>query len=156
MATPAAYSGEPTAVRAEPNTLTAGPSSARAPNPSTNSDWIRITRQGSVWSQSEFCAESSSRWSVVPVSTWAPRISTGPLRFSATFFTAARICPGPRPFALSSVIPKEGTTPEDGLVGGLSPVHTRSQSAMRRSHSPIADSEQCSSRVWARLGSPGP
>jgi hypothetical protein len=33
-----------------------------------NSAWIRITRHGSVWIQSEGPLESSSRWSVVPSS----------------------------------------------------------------------------------------
>ena len=32
--------------------LTAGPSSASVPKPSTNSDWIRSTRHGSVCTQS--------------------------------------------------------------------------------------------------------
>ena len=63
--TPASYSGESAGVRAEPNTLIAGGSSASVPKPSMNSDWMRRTRQGSVWTQSEGPLESSSRWSVV-------------------------------------------------------------------------------------------
>ena len=66
MRTPGSYSGASAGVRAEPKTLTAGPSSASAPKPSTNSDWMRITRQGSVCTQSDGPAVSSSRWSVVP------------------------------------------------------------------------------------------
>lgn len=59
--TPAAYSGESTGVRAEPKTLTAGPSSASAPKPSTNSDWMRSTRQGSPCTHSDGPRLSSSR-----------------------------------------------------------------------------------------------
>ena len=44
--------GRPACVRAEPNTEIAGPSSASAPKPSTNSLWIRSTRHGSVCTQS--------------------------------------------------------------------------------------------------------
>ena len=61
----AAYIGSSGWVRAEPNTLTAGPSSASAPKPSTNSAWIRRTRHGSVCTQSAGPRESSRRWSVV-------------------------------------------------------------------------------------------
>ena len=43
-------------VRAEPNTAIAGPSSASAPKPSTNSAWIRSTRHGSVCTQSRRAA----------------------------------------------------------------------------------------------------
>ena len=66
-------------MRAEPKTLTAGPSSARAPNPSTNSLWIRMTRHGSVWSQSARPLLSSSRWSVVVPGTRERRSVTGPV-----------------------------------------------------------------------------
>ena len=45
--------------------LTAGPSSASAPKPSTNSAWMRSTRHGSVCTQSLGPRVSSSRWSVV-------------------------------------------------------------------------------------------
>ena len=55
------YSWLPRAVRAEPKIETAGPSSASRPNPSTNSAWIRITRHGSVCTQSEGPRRSSSR-----------------------------------------------------------------------------------------------
>src|SRR5512145_3431126 len=60
-----AYIGSSGVVRAEPKTEIAGPSSARAPKPSTNSDWIRMTRHGSVCTQSLGPRESRSRWSVV-------------------------------------------------------------------------------------------
>lgn len=59
--TPASYSGVPAGVRAEPKTLIALGSSASAPKPSTNSDWMRMTRHGSVWTHSESPAVSSSR-----------------------------------------------------------------------------------------------
>jgi len=65
-ASASAYSGWSADVRAEPNTLIAGPSSASAPKPSTNSDWMRSTRHGSVCTQSLGPRESSNRWSVVP------------------------------------------------------------------------------------------
>ena len=52
-------------MRAEPKTAIAGPSSASAPKPSTNSAWMRSTRHGSVCTQSVGPRESSSRWSVV-------------------------------------------------------------------------------------------
>ena len=74
-----AYDGWSAGVRAEPKTAIAGPSSASAPKPSTNSAWIRSTRHGSACTQSEGPRESSSRWSVVEPSTWSRRISTGPL-----------------------------------------------------------------------------
>ena len=48
-----AYSGWSTGVRALPKTLTARGSSASRPKPSTNSDWIRSTRHGSVCTQSD-------------------------------------------------------------------------------------------------------
>src|SRR5687767_15521458 len=58
----------------------AGPVSARAPKPSTNSAWIRSTRHGSVWTQSVAPRESSRRWSVVlPVVTWPRRSISRPL-----------------------------------------------------------------------------
>ena len=63
----------PRLVRAEPKTLTALPSSASMPKPSTNSDWMRSTRHGSVWTQSLGPRESSSRSSVVVSSTWPRR-----------------------------------------------------------------------------------
>jgi hypothetical protein len=66
-----AYDGFSGLVRAEPKTLIAGPSSASAPNPSTNSAWIRSTRQKSVW-VSNWAPRSNNRWSaVLPV----PRLS---------------------------------------------------------------------------------
>ena len=52
MSSATAYAGSSGAVRAEPNTEIAGPSSASAPKPSTNSLWIRSTRHGSVCTQS--------------------------------------------------------------------------------------------------------
>ncbi|GAA2755672.1 hypothetical protein GCM10009872_10320 [Actinopolymorpha rutila] len=52
------------------------------PKPSTNSDWIRSTRQGSVCTQSEGPRVSSSRWSVVLDSTWVRRVTTRPRCFS--------------------------------------------------------------------------
>ena len=76
-----AYDGWSAGVRAEPNTAIAGPSSASAPKPSTNSAWIRITRHGSVCTQSDGPRESSSRWSVVEPSTWLRRWMIGPLNF---------------------------------------------------------------------------
>src|SRR3954452_20638378 len=48
------------------------------PKPSTNSDWMRRTRQGSVCTQSEGPRLSSSRWSVVLCRTCRPRRRTGP------------------------------------------------------------------------------
>ncbi len=66
-------------MRAEPKTLTAGPSSASAPKPSTNSLWMRMTRHGSVCSQSLGPWLSSSRWSVVVPGTREPRSVTGPV-----------------------------------------------------------------------------
>ena len=83
MRTPASHSAEPGAVRAEPKTLMAGPSSASAPKPSTNSDWMRITRHGSVCTHSEGPAVSSSRWSVVLPCTCPRRRRTGPSRCSS-------------------------------------------------------------------------
>jgi hypothetical protein len=77
--TPASYSRDSTGVRAEPKTLTAGPSSASAPKPSTNSDWMRSTRQGSLCTHSVSPRLSSSRWSVVPESTCPRRRITGPV-----------------------------------------------------------------------------
>ena len=75
---------------AEPNTPMAGPSSASAPKPSMNSDWMRSTRQGSVCTQSVGPRESSSRWSVVERSTWAPRRIVGPFCFSRRPFLGLR------------------------------------------------------------------
>ena len=46
------YSSLPRWARAEPKTDTATPSSASRPKPSTNSAWMRMTRQGSVCTQS--------------------------------------------------------------------------------------------------------
>ena len=66
----AAYIGSSGLVRAEPNTLIAGPSSASMPNPSMNSDWIRSTRHGSVCTQSDGPRLSSSRCSDVDCCTW--------------------------------------------------------------------------------------
>ncbi len=99
IATPAAYSGESTGVRAEPKTLIAGGSSASAPKPSTNSEVIRRTRQGSVCSQSVGPVVSSSRWSVVLSPTWSRRTSTGPFCFSghAFFGRGSPTCSGPWP-----------------------------------------------------------
>ena len=62
----------------EPNTETAGPSSASSPKPSTNSAWIRSTRHGSVCTQSLGPRRSSSRWSVVVFGMWSPRSVAGP------------------------------------------------------------------------------
>ncbi len=76
--TAAAYIGWSVGVRAEPNTLTAGPTSARVPKPSTNSDWMRMTRHGSECTQSVSPRLSSSRWSVVVDCTWSCRRITGP------------------------------------------------------------------------------
>ena len=72
------YSGLSGLVRAEPKTEIAGPSSASAPKPSTNSAWMRRTRQGSVCTHSLGPRESSSRWSVVDACIWLRRITTGP------------------------------------------------------------------------------
>ena len=80
---PSAQSGWSSGVRAEPNTLTAGPSSASAPKPSTNSDWMRSTRQGSECTQSVGPRLSSSRWSVVVPGTSLPRSVTGPCWYSS-------------------------------------------------------------------------
>ena len=66
------------AVRADPKTLTALPSSASIPKPSTNSDWMRSTRHGSVWTQSLGPRESSSRSSVVVAAPGPRRRVTGP------------------------------------------------------------------------------
>ncbi len=107
MAMPASYSGEPAEVRAEPKTLIAGGSSARAPKPSTNSEVIRSTRHGSVCSQSVGPVVSSRRWSVVLVPTWSRRTSTGPFCFSgqAFFFRGTPTCSGPCPYCFSSPVP---------------------------------------------------
>src|SRR5215472_13871385 len=74
------YCGVPGSVRAEPKTETAMPSSASSPKPSTNSAWMRITRQGSVCTQSEGPRLSSSRWSVVVAGICLSRSVTGPWR----------------------------------------------------------------------------
>ena len=72
------YMGSVRGVRAEPKQATAGPSSASAPNPSTNSAWIRRTRQGSMCSQSVL-SSGASRWlAVVECGTIGPRMITGP------------------------------------------------------------------------------
>ena len=55
------YSGLVRSVRADPKIDTARPSSASRPKPSTNSAWIRMTRHGSVWTQSAGPRRSSSR-----------------------------------------------------------------------------------------------
>ncbi len=81
--TPVWYSKDSGPVRAEPKTLMALPSSASAPNPSTNSDWMRMTRQGSVCTQLESLLVSSSRWSVVPGWICSRRRTTGPSRCSS-------------------------------------------------------------------------
>ena len=80
MASAVAYSTLSRGVRAEPKIETAGPSSASRPNPSTNSAWIRITRHGSVCTQSDGPRRSSSRWSVVVAGICLPRSVTGPWR----------------------------------------------------------------------------
>ena len=80
MASAVRYAWLPRWVRAEPKIETAGPSSASRPNPSTNSAWIRSTRQGSVCTQSAAPRRSSSRWSVVVAGIWLPRSVTGPWR----------------------------------------------------------------------------
>lgn len=75
-----AYIGSSGVVLAEPNTVTAGPSSASAPNPSTNSAWMRSTRQGSVCSQA-VSVSGCSRWlTVVSRGIIWPRMITGPRR----------------------------------------------------------------------------
>ena len=79
---PIAYSGAPVGVRALPKTLTARGSSASRPNPSTNSAWMRSTRHGSVWTQSDGPRTSSSRSSVVLACTCPRRRVTGPRCFS--------------------------------------------------------------------------
>ncbi len=61
MASAVWYSWVPRWVRAEPKIATAGPSPASRPNPSTNSAWMRSTRQGSVCTQSAGPRWSSSR-----------------------------------------------------------------------------------------------
>ena len=72
------YMGSDLGVRADPKTATAGPSSASAPKPSTNSAWMRRTRQGSMWSQS-VPPSLESRWlAVVVLGTMGPRMMTGP------------------------------------------------------------------------------
>src|SRR5690242_10018326 len=89
------YSRLPRPVRAEPKIATAGPSSASRPKPSTNSAWIRSTRQGSVCTQSVGPALSSSRWSVVPDWVNRRRRITGP-----------RCRSGGGPGLFASVIPR--------------------------------------------------
>src|SRR6201989_761634 len=76
------YSGLVRRVRAEPKIDTARPSSASRPNPSTNSAWMRMTRHGSVCTQSAGPRRSSRRWSVVVCGIWLPRSVTGPWRRS--------------------------------------------------------------------------
>jgi hypothetical protein len=78
MVSAASYMGFVRFVRALPNTLTAGPSSASVPKPSTNSAWIRRTRHGSVWTQSLEPLPDSSRWSVVVGCRSERRRMTGP------------------------------------------------------------------------------
>ena len=73
-----AYRGWSRAVRADPNTLTAGPSSDSVPKPSTNSAWMRMTRHGSECTQSVGPRLCSRRWSVVVACTSASRRMTGP------------------------------------------------------------------------------
>src|SRR5699024_580380 len=76
----------PGRVRAEPNTLTASGSSASAPNPLTNSLWIRSTRHGSVCNQSVSWFLSRRRWSVVVRSPPSSRRTrTGPRRWTGSF-----------------------------------------------------------------------
>ena len=65
-------------VRAEPNTTTAGPTSASAPKPSTNSAWMRRTRQGSMCSQSVDSSGASRLPVVVSEGIIGPRMITGP------------------------------------------------------------------------------
>ena len=72
-------------VRAEPNTEIAGPSSARAPNPSTNSDWIRRTRHGSSWSHDVGPSFSRSWDDTVFFGIIGPRMMTGPLRYVSSY-----------------------------------------------------------------------
>src|SRR5215472_5168301 len=74
------YSTVPGFVRADPKIDTAMPSSASRPNPSTNSAWMRMTRHGSVCTQSDGPRRSSSRWSVVVAGTCLSRSVTGPWR----------------------------------------------------------------------------
>ena len=52
--------------------------SASAPKPSTNSLWMRNTRQGSVCSHELSSRASSRRWSVVMEGTCEPRNCAGP------------------------------------------------------------------------------
>ena len=52
MARASSYIGSSARVRADPKTVTAGPTLAIASKPSTNSDWIRRVRHGSVSSHS--------------------------------------------------------------------------------------------------------
>ena len=61
MSTANAYSGVSSRRRADPKIEIAGPSSASVPNPSTNSDWMRRTRHGSLCAQSAFASRLSSR-----------------------------------------------------------------------------------------------
>ena len=52
VATATPYIGSLRGVRAEPKIVTAGPTSASASKPATNSPWMRRTRHGSVWVKS--------------------------------------------------------------------------------------------------------
>src|SRR5215831_1748828 len=74
------YCAVPSRARDEPNIDTAMPSPASRPNPSTNSAWIRSTRQGSVCTQSLGPRRSSRRWSVVVLGIARPRSMAGPCR----------------------------------------------------------------------------
>src|SRR3954452_4793451 len=105
---PIAYVGSSGLVRAEPKQAIAGPSSASAPKPSMNSAWMRITRHGSVCTQSLGPRESSNRWSVVVPSTWLRRITTGPLYFSCLLWVIGSCFlpepPGEHPFAVPHLL----------------------------------------------------
>src|ERR1700761_6932657 len=80
MLTARSYSTVSGLDRAEPKIETATPSSASRPNPSTNSAWMRMTRHGSVCTQSDGPRRSSSRWSVVVAGICLSRNVTGPWR----------------------------------------------------------------------------
>src|SRR3954452_15708829 len=115
---PTAYSGSSRLVRADPKTLTAAGSSASSPNPSTNSDWIRRTRHGSVCTQSDGPRESRSRWSVVlPSTAWSRRNVTGPRCFSRAGRRASD--------ATSSSSRAVASGRRSGSIGGAMPIQSR-------------------------------
>ena len=123
-------------VRADPNTLTAGPTSERVPNPSTNSDWMRNTRQGSECTQSVGPLLCRRSWSWV-TQGWVltSRRMAGPWTRYFLFRTT------------TSLTRPEAETERPGQLSHL---------ANPSRHEYRSDIGQNSSSAWAFPGSPGP